>query len=135
MNGERDLSILLSSMAPSLDPERYVFCTISQRAIPDNVEIKGCFEESEGMTIILAKHHADAHNFEYSSVLRCITLTVHSSLDAVGLTAAVATQLGAVNISANVVAAYYHDHIFVGEADAQRAIGALISLAKRSATK
>ncbi len=56
---------------------------------------------------------AEKAQLAYESKFNQITLTVHSSLDAVGLTAAVATKLASYGISANVVAAYYHDHIFV----------------------
>jgi hypothetical protein len=61
-------------------------------------------------------------------VFRCITLSVHSSLDAVGLTAVVATQLAAHNISANVIAAFYHDHVFVPAPHADAALAALQAL-------
>jgi len=63
--------------------------------------------------------------------MRQITLTVHSSLEAVGLTAAFATELTRHGISANVVAGYYHDHIFVGAGDAERAVAALQGLSER----
>lgn len=66
-----------------------------------------------------------------SKPMRQITLTVHSSLDAVGLTAAFATELTRHGISANVVAGYYHDHIFVAEKDAERAVAALEALSSR----
>ena len=55
-----------------------------------------------------------------------ITLTVHSDLQAVGLTAAVAEVLTKASISCNVVAAAFHDHIFV---PADRAADALAELA------
>ena len=42
-----------------------------------------------------------------------IVLGVHSSLAAVGLTARVAESLAARGISANMVAAFHHDHVFV----------------------
>ena len=57
-----------------------------------------------------------------------ITLDVHSSLEAVGLTAAVSAALAEENISCNVVAAYYHDHLFVPVADAERAMETLMRL-------
>ena len=63
--------------------------------------------------------------------MRLITLTVHSSLDAIGLTAAFAEELTRHGISANVVAAFYHDHIFVGAGDAERAVAVLQALSKR----
>lgn len=58
-------------------------------------------------------------------MFRGITLTIHSSLDAVGITAAVSTKLAEQGISANVIAAYYHDHIFVQAEKAELAIEAL----------
>jgi hypothetical protein len=63
--------------------------------------------------------------FAFESVFSGITLTVHSSLDAVGLTAAVATKLAEYDISANVIAAYYHDHIFVQTEKSELALKAL----------
>ena len=42
-----------------------------------------------------------------------ITLGVQSSLAAIGLTARVAEALAARGISANMVAAFHHDHVFV----------------------
>jgi len=58
-----------------------------------------------------------------------LTLRVHSALSAVGLTAAVAGALTRIGVSCNVVAAFYHDHLFVAEADAERALAALEELA------
>jgi hypothetical protein len=53
---------------------------------------------------------------------------VHSSLETVGLTAAFSTKLGEHGISANVIAGYYHDHIFVQSDLAKSAIDALHEL-------
>ena len=58
-----------------------------------------------------------------------ITLEVHSSLAAVGLTAAFAGALAQANISCNVIAGYYHDHLFVARDDAERALSTLRALA------
>ena len=64
--------------------------------------------------------------------MRQITLAIHSDLEAVGLTAAVSAELTRHGISANVVAAFYHDHIFVPAADAERAVEALRTLSLKS---
>ncbi|CAE7213294.1 GIP, partial [Symbiodinium microadriaticum] len=68
--------------------------------------------------------------FSYSYVSAWITLTVHSSLEAVGLTAAFASALAREGISANVVAAFFHDHVFVDIKDAERAVATLQKMSK-----
>jgi hypothetical protein len=88
------------------------------------------FREAEGLTLVLDKTDADLAGLSYDSLFSMITLTVHSSLDAVGLTAAVATKLAKYEISANVIAAYYHDHIFVQQDKAEQALAALQEFAK-----
>lgn len=133
MSGEKNLEKLIASMAPNLSDIEYVFGLVAtanyeQIAL---LEPKGTFHEKEGITVILEKQKADESNIAYSSVFKCITLNVHSSLDAVGLTAAVATKLTKSNISANVIAAYYHDHIFIKSHDAGKALSALNELVKK----
>jgi hypothetical protein len=64
----------------------------------------------------------------YTQIFAWITLTVHSSLEAVGLTAAFSRALTEAGISCNVVAAYYHDHIFVPTRDAGQAMQVLKNL-------
>lgn len=90
----------------------------------------GIFHEKEGVTFILEQQDAVNKKIHYQSVYRLITLNVHSSLDAVGLTAAFSAKLAEKNISANVVAAYYHDHIFVPEEKAEQALNAILELQK-----
>jgi len=79
-------------------------------------------EEEESITIIAEKGIAEKLNLDYSYVASWITLTVHSSLEAVGLTAAFSNALSKNGISCNVVAAYYHDHIFVDIKDTNKAM-------------
>lgn len=135
MAGVTDLAILLASMEPELQPGLFVFCSIPHgQRLPDDVVPVGRFIEKEGHTLILDADTADRLDCPKSAPMRQITLTVHSSLDAVGLTAAFATELGSHGISANVVAGYYHDHIFVGAGDAGRAMEALRDLSRRSAS-
>ena len=59
-----------------------------------------------------------------------ITLTVHSSLSSVGLTAAVAAALAERRIPSNVVAATFHDHLFVPWNRRDEALGALHALSR-----
>ncbi|MFT2092723.1 ACT domain-containing protein [Paraglaciecola sp. 2405UD69-4] len=126
MAGETNLKKLLMSMSPQLLPEEYVFCSVEGR-YGDFQELNplAVYQESEGLTLVLLAKTAKAHKLPFESVFKGITLTVHSSLDAVGLTAAVATKLAEKGISANVIAAYYHDHIFVQAEKAELAMAAL----------
>jgi len=83
---------------------------------------------SQSTNIVIPKHKADELQLDYEYIAAWITLTVHSALDAVGLTALVSTELAKNNISCNVIAGYYHDHIFVAKNDAQKAIHVLTEL-------
>jgi hypothetical protein len=85
------------------------------------------FMETEGLTLVLSKASADALGMDYEGVFNCITLNVHSSLEAVGLTAAVAGKLAEQGISANIIAGYFHDHVFVPLLDASIALRLLKS--------
>lgn len=135
LTGETDLARLLATMRPVRHPGEYVFCT----AGPDSAapvpaaQVLGSFREPEGLTLIMPRAAADAHGLPYGYVAAWLTLTVHSSLAAVGLTAAVAAALARENISCNVVAAYYHDHLFVAQADAERALQVLRTVAAEAA--
>jgi len=128
MPGEKDLKALLKTMSPKLNEGDYVFCTATTLDDIDPNEIVGLFKEDEGWTVILNKVLADKLNLSYSYLAAWITLTIHSSLEAVGLTAAFATALGNEGISCNVMAAFYHDHIFVAKRDAEKAIDTLKAL-------
>jgi uncharacterized protein len=132
MTDETDLSNLLRSMKPQLNEGEYVFCIVKDLNQIDFNEVIGSFKEKEGLTVIIPKSVADELNLSYSHVASWITLTVHSSLEAVGLTAAFAKALEDEGISCNVVAAFYHDHIFVSTADKDRAITVLEELSNRN---
>ncbi|MFT3678820.1 MAG: ACT domain-containing protein [Ferruginibacter sp.] len=128
MTGEKNLAQLLTSMQPVLNEGEYVFCTTADISHINPAEVIALFKEKEGYTVILEKELADRSGFEYSFVAAWITLTVHSSLEAVGLTAAFSNALSEAGISCNVVAAYFHDHIFVNKRDAGEAMKALQKL-------
>ncbi len=126
MSGITDLDELLRSMSPKLVGSEFVFCTVSG-VLTDYVELNpvATFIESEGLTLVLEKSAAEKAGLSFDGTYSQITLTVHSSLEAVGLTAAVASKLASKGISANVIAAYYHDHIFVQSDKAEAAVSAL----------
>ena len=93
----------------------------------------GLFREAEGVSLILPRASAEALGFPVALPMRRIVLTVHSALDGVGLTAAVAAALAAEEIPCNVVAAFHHDHVFVPAAMADRALTVLEALQARAA--
>ena len=126
MSGIKELDQLLKSMKPHLQDNEFVFCSVKGQ-LHDYIDLNpvGTFIEPEGLTLILERGLAEQKQLSFDGSFRMITLTVHSSLEAVGLTAAVSTKLAAKDISANVVAAYYHDHIFVPTAKAELALQAL----------
>jgi len=130
MAGETDISILLKNMTPRLNGGEYVFCTITDLNKINLKDMISVFKEDEGWTVILYKLAADNLGFKYSYIASWITLTVHSSLEAVGLTAAFSKALAEASISCNVVAAYYHDHIFVDKKDAGKAMEVLRQLSE-----
>jgi len=115
-------------MKPELHDGEYVFCLFNSMESALAHDPACLFREAEGVTAILSRQDADSANISYSVPFAWITLTVHSSLEAVGLTAAVSRALTEANISCNVVAAYFHDHIFVPAKDASRAMQALVAL-------
>lgn len=129
MTGERDLAALLRGLSPRLNDGRYVYTQI-RTGVPAGVDPVVVVREDEGMTLVLAQVQADELHLAYEFVAAWITLEVHSALDAVGLTAAVSHVLTRAGISANVVAGYTHDHVFVPldrAADAMRALATLSS--------
>lgn len=128
MNGEVDLSDLLENLSPSIDDRDWVFAAVDDNDFRNlGHHALASFREAEGLTLVLPQ--AAAEDLEnVSAPMSRITLEVHSSLEAVGLTAAVASALAEEGVSANVVAAYYHDHIFVPKASADRAFAVLQGL-------
>lgn len=122
MNGEKNLEILLKTMKPKMNLGEFVFCEVYNLEKIKLNEIVMSFREEESITIVIKKEIADMLNLKYSFIASWITLTIHSSLEAVGLTAAFSKALSEKGISCNVVAAFYHDHIFVDKKDTKKAM-------------
>lgn len=132
MSGITDIERLLAEMQPELREGTYVYCVVplAQAERCHRLQPLATFREEEGLSMIVPARVAAENGFSASAPMRMITLTVHSSLEAVGLTAAVATALTREGISANVVAAFHHDHVFVPASDAERALAALKALSR-----
>lgn len=129
--GETDLEKLIENMEPVLNEGDYVFATVSNlEKIPRAITI--CeIKEKEGITVVLPKKEADSLGLKYEFIASWITLNIHSSLEAVGLTAAFSTALGNHGVSCNVIAGYYHDHIFVDKKDETKALNVLQAMSKK----
>ena len=129
MSGAVEIDELLRTMSPTLRPGSFVFVSVPQE--PAGLEPIATVREDEGLTLVIDRDAADAAGLEYDFVAAMITLRVHSALEAVGLTAAVATELADAGISCNVIAGYFHDHLFVPTDRATEAVGLLEGLARR----
>lgn len=128
MTGELSLQKMLQGLNPLLATDIYVFATTDQ---PDQLLIENSFaliQETEGYTVIVKQTLADQLDLAYDYLAAKITIQVHSSLEAVGLTAALATQLAKYGISCNVVAGFYHDHLFVDYKHGPKAVKVLLGL-------
>ena len=131
MSGECDLAKLLQNMKPEMHEDVFVFCSISSdQTTPATLNPVQIFREREGTTLVMRRAEAESAALPYQFASRLITLTVHSSLEAVGLLAAVTRQLAEAGISVNAVSAFYHDHLFVPERRADEALQLLQDMAR-----
>ena len=131
MKPETDLEQLLANVQPKLVEGEYVFCTV-RGTLGDYLDLDpiGTVREEEGLTLIIERERAEAAKLRHSAPFRCITLSAHSSLEAVGFLAAMATRLARHGIAVNPLAGYHHDHLLV---PADRADEALRLLARTAA--
>lgn len=123
MAGLTNLHDILGALRPSVRQGSFVYVTLPTP--PENVEAHARIVEDEGITFVVDQATADDHGWEYEGVFGWITLQVHTSLSAVGITAAVSTALARVGISCNVLAGFYHDHLLVPVESVDEAIEVL----------
>jgi len=118
-------------MQPRLIEGEYVFCSVPDSKYGDFAELKplASYQEAEGLSLLLNRHKADGAGLRYDSVFKGISLSIHSNLSAVGFAAAVSYKLASNGISANIIAAHYHDHVFVPVKHAEFALRLLTEFA------
>ena len=129
-----DLQGMLRALEPTLDATEYAFTPIPHRIRLEALSAfaRGFFDEEEGLTFIIPSAVARAHGLPDEPRLRRIVLNVHSSLEGVGLTARVSSALARPGIPCNIVAAFHHDHVFVPEGQALRALDILRRVQRRA---
>lgn len=125
---------MIANMTPVLQPGTFVFCSMIHNADATTAMTlaRATFVEDEGLSLILTKADADRLSLSYETPMKQITLMVFSSVEGVGLTAAVAKALAKQRIPANVVAATQHDHVFVPARMADEAMEALRALQEKA---
>ena len=121
-------------MAPELHEGAYAYCVVPHGTDVSSFSPVATVAEAEGLTLVVPEAQALAADLEVLFRAAWITLTVHSDLQAIGLTAAFATALGRAGISCNVIAGAFHDHIFVPHDQAQQALATLRELQRQSAS-
>lgn len=126
---------MISGMTPVVRPGNYVFISTEDRALVESLSSQAIstFKEEEGMSMLIPVEIAEKSKLSVDQPMCCITLNVYSSLEGVGLTAAVSTALGDNSIPCNIIAAFHHDHVFVPSKMCDQAMEVLISLQKQAA--
>ncbi|SLN11205.1 ACT domain protein [Roseovarius albus] len=127
----KDTNEMIRQMRPALRDGSYHFVHVADTELAARAMLMSIasFAEDEGLSLILPSAALSELGLIDDMPMRCITLQVHSALDGVGLTAAVATVLAENGIPCNMVAAYHHDHAFVPAESAEEAVALLESIA------
>lgn len=134
MAGLVDLDAMLRELSPTVREGRFVYVVRPPEAFDDydwealEIEAYATVSEAEGRTLVLDEEVALDYDREFDGVFGWITLQVHSSLQAVGLTAAVSAALAGRGISCNMLAGAFHDHLLVPIERVDDALAALESL-------
>lgn len=128
MSGSINLNETLKSLKVACDDVEYGFASIDNESSVNSRDVLATFQEDGRLAIIAPKDYLDSQGIDYEGAFAKLTIDLHTSLELVGLTAVIATKLAEHGISANVVAAFYHDHIFVQYSLREKAVKLLESL-------
>lgn len=129
VTGMTDLQTMLRTLTVSRRPGRYIMTgpmEADEATALSLEQVEALISEAEGWTAIVKADAASTS--DESEHFAWLTLDVHSSLHAVGLTAAVSSALADAGIPANMVAAFHHDHLLVPTGRAAEALEVLAAL-------
>ena len=116
---------LCTSLNPVMAQPVYVYCSFIDFSLPAGLVPFCTVREEEGLTAVVARSDAVRLRLPNTFESRLITLSVHSSLEAVGFIAVISRTLAQAGISCNAIGGYYHDHIFVPVDRAEEAMSLL----------
>lgn len=128
MSGETDLAAILASLDVDVRDGTYVYAFRGTRDAALDALAAARIDEAKGVTYVIALAHANAHGIASQFPAAWLTLTTHTALHGVGLTAAVAHALAGHGIACNVLAGFHHDHLLVPVDRVDDALAALRAL-------
>lgn len=123
-----DLARVFAQLEPQLATDPYAFVSIPDGITPEGCSPLATFREREGLTLVLTEAEATALRLKPMLVVAWIALSVETELDAVGITALIASAFAVRDLPCNVMAGAYHDHVFVPVARADEAMSVLAGL-------
>jgi hypothetical protein len=123
--GETDLGKMLETLSVVRRPGVFTYVSVEELTTGLLDVAHATIQEDRSTTVILPVEAAERSGHRIPVRLAWLTLTVESSLEAVGLTAEVSRMLTEERISCNVIAGYHHDHVLVPVGRADDAIDAL----------
>lgn len=126
MAGETDLARLLGTLDVVRRDGRFTFVTGEWPSLAPVAA--AVVVEDEGPTYVVTVEQARTTGAPVEFEAVWLTLTVHSALEAVGLTAAFSRALADAGIACNVLAGYHHDHLLVPAERVDDAVTALREL-------
>jgi len=123
--GETDLDEMLATLAVERRPGVFTFVAVAVPTPGLLAAANAMVDEGELTTLVVPVEAAQRAGLPATVEMAWLTLQVQSSLEAVGLTAAVSARLAARGIACNVLAGYHHDHVLVPRGRVADAIDAL----------
>lgn len=129
---EKDLVKLCGSLDPVMAQPVYVYCSFIDFSLPAGLTAFCTVREGEGLTAVVVRSDAQRLRLPYAFESRLITLSVHSSPEAVGFIAVISRTLAQAGISCNAIAGYYHDRVLIPVDRAEEAMSLLNEIAAES---